>query len=61
MAVERFGDGLFEFIMRHPRLRQPFQQDLALGRWLREDAKIRARLNRWVRRAALRALFRLLR
>jgi uncharacterized membrane-anchored protein YjiN (DUF445 family) len=29
---------------------------LALGRWLREDAKIRARLNRWVRGAALRAL-----
>jgi uncharacterized membrane-anchored protein YjiN (DUF445 family) len=29
---------------------------LALGRWLREDAKIRARLNRWIRRAALRAL-----
>jgi uncharacterized membrane-anchored protein YjiN (DUF445 family) len=29
---------------------------LALGRWLREDVKIRARLNRWARRAALRAL-----
>jgi uncharacterized membrane-anchored protein YjiN (DUF445 family) len=28
----------------------------ALVGWLREDAKIRARLNRWVRRAALRAL-----
>ena len=29
---------------------------LALGRWLREDPKIRAQLNRWGRRAALRAL-----
>ena len=29
---------------------------LALGRWLREDAQIRARINRWGRRAALRAL-----
>jgi uncharacterized membrane-anchored protein YjiN (DUF445 family) len=29
---------------------------LALGNWLREDTKIRARLDRWVRRAALRAL-----
>lgn len=29
---------------------------LTLGRWLREDATVHARLNRWVRRAALRAL-----
>ncbi|MGD0722742.1 MAG: DUF445 domain-containing protein [Roseiarcus sp.] len=29
---------------------------LALGRWLREDAPARDRLNRWARRAALRAL-----
>jgi uncharacterized membrane-anchored protein YjiN (DUF445 family) len=29
---------------------------LALGRWLREDAPARDRLNRWGRRAALRAL-----
>jgi uncharacterized membrane-anchored protein YjiN (DUF445 family) len=29
---------------------------LALGNWLSEDAQIRARLNRWGRRAALRAL-----
>jgi len=29
---------------------------LALGRWLREDAKVRGRLNRWIRRVALRAL-----
>jgi len=29
---------------------------LALGGWLREDTKIRARLDRWGRRAALRAL-----
>ncbi|WP_158818775.1 DUF445 domain-containing protein [Methylocapsa sp. S129] len=29
---------------------------LALGEWLREDKKIQARLNRWARRAALRAL-----
>lgn len=29
---------------------------LAVGRWLREDPKIRAQLNRWARRTALRAL-----
>jgi len=29
---------------------------LAVGRWLREDPKIRAQLNRWGRRTALRAL-----
>ena len=29
---------------------------LALARWLSEDARARARLNRWIRRAALRAL-----
>jgi uncharacterized membrane-anchored protein YjiN (DUF445 family) len=29
---------------------------LALGRWLRADPKLRTRLNRWVRRAALNAL-----
>ena len=29
---------------------------LALGGWLREDTKIQARLDRWGRRAALRAL-----
>ena len=29
---------------------------LALGEWLRKDEKIQARLNRWARRAALRAL-----
>ncbi len=29
---------------------------LALGEWLRGDSKIQARLNRWARRAALRAL-----
>jgi uncharacterized membrane-anchored protein YjiN (DUF445 family) len=29
---------------------------IALGEWLREDRKIQARLNRWARRAALRAL-----
>jgi uncharacterized membrane-anchored protein YjiN (DUF445 family) len=28
----------------------------AAGEWLREDEKIQARLNRWTRRAALRAL-----
>jgi uncharacterized membrane-anchored protein YjiN (DUF445 family) len=29
---------------------------LAVGRWLRDDPKIRAQLNRWGRRTALRAL-----